>query len=46
MSLISKLCTREQMGHIDKRAGRFITVLPKSRKEDGRLREWMATRHA
>jgi transposase len=38
----SKLCTREQMGHIDKRAGRFITVLPKSRKEDGRLREWMA----
>jgi transposase len=36
-----KLCTREQMGHIDKRGGRFITVLPRSRAEDGRLREWM-----
>ncbi len=38
----SKLCTREQMSHIEKRAGRFITVLPRSRAEDGRLREWMA----
>jgi transposase len=38
----SKLCTREQMGHIEKRSGRFITVLPRSRAEDGRLREWMA----
>ena len=37
----SKLCTREQMGHIDQRAGRFITVLPRSRAEDGRLREWI-----
>lgn len=37
----SKLCTREQMGHIDKRTGRFITVLPRSRAEDARLREWM-----
>jgi transposase len=37
----SKLCTREQMGHIDKRGGRFVTVLPRSRAEDGRLREWM-----
>jgi transposase len=38
----SKLCTREQMGHIDRRGGRFVTVLPRSRAEDGRLREWMA----
>jgi transposase len=38
----SKLCTREQMGHIDKPGGRFITVLPRSRAEDARLREWMA----
>ncbi len=38
----SKLCTREQLGHIDQRGGRFITVLPRSRAEDGRLREWMA----
>jgi transposase len=36
-----KLCTREQMGHIDRHGGRFITVLPRSRAEDGRLREWM-----
>jgi transposase len=39
----SKLCTREQMGHIDRHGGRFITVLPRSRSEDGRLREWMST---
>src|ERR1700733_7473180 len=32
----SKLCTREQMDHIDKRTGRFITVLPRSRAEDAR----------
>jgi len=37
----SKLCTREQMGHIDRRGGRFVTVLPRSRREDGQLREWM-----
>jgi transposase len=37
----SKLCTREQMTHIDDRSGRFVTVLPRSRSEDGRLREWM-----
>jgi transposase len=37
----SKLCTRRQMGHIDSRGGRFVTVLPRSRAEDGRLREWM-----
>ncbi len=36
-----KLCTREQMGHIDQRGGRLVTVLPRSRAEDGRLREWM-----
>jgi len=39
----SKLCTREQMGHIERHGGRFITVLPRSRSEDGRLREWMST---
>jgi transposase len=30
----SKLCTREQMGHIDRRGGRFVTVLPRTRRED------------
>ena len=38
-----KLCTREQMGHIDLHGGRFVTVLPRSRAEDGRLREWMTS---
>jgi transposase len=35
-----KLATREQMGHIDERGGRFVTILPRSRCEDARLREW------
>jgi len=38
----SKLCTREQMSHIDRRGGRFVTVLPRTRKEDGLLRDWAA----
>ena len=38
-----KLCTREQMTHIDKRGGRFVTVLPRSRREDGFLRDWAHT---
>lgn len=38
----SKLCTREQMTHIDRRGGRFVTVLPRTRKEDGLLRDWTA----
>jgi len=38
-----KLCTRQQMGHIEARGGRFVTVLPRSRSEDARLRQWMTT---
>jgi transposase len=38
----SKLCTREQMSHIDNAAGRFVTVLPRTRREDGQLRDWMS----
>lgn len=38
-----KLCSRQQMTHIDINHGRFVTVLPRSRAEDGRLREWMTT---
>ena len=38
-----KLCTREQMAHIDDRGGRFVTVLPRSRREDGYLRDWAHT---
>jgi len=38
----SKLCTREQMSHIDRRGGRFVTVLPRTRREDTLLRDWAA----
>jgi transposase len=38
----SKLGTREQMGHIDQAGGRFVTVLPRTRREDGQLRDWMS----
>lgn len=37
----SKLCTREQMGHIAGQGGRFITVLPRTRKEDGWFRQYL-----
>jgi transposase len=33
-----KLCTRDNMGHIADRQGRFLTVLPGSRAEDGWFR--------
>lgn len=36
----SKLVTRPQMSHIASRGGRFVSVLPRSRGEDGRIREW------
>ena len=39
----SKLCTRENMDHIARRGGRFLTVLPRSRGEDGEFREWIRT---
>lgn len=39
----SKLCSRQAMGHIAGRGGRFITVMPRSRKEDGAFRDWLAT---
>jgi hypothetical protein len=38
----SKLCTREQVSHIDQAGGRFVTVLPRTRREDGQLRDWMS----
>ncbi|MCP4678787.1 MAG: IS1634 family transposase [Deltaproteobacteria bacterium] len=36
-----KLCTRKNMAHINGPGGRFITVLPRTRKEDGRFKEWI-----
>jgi transposase len=39
----SKLCTRENMDYIDRRRGRFVTVLPRSRLEDAEFRKWIQT---
>jgi transposase len=39
----SKLCTAENMDYIDRRRGRFVTVLPRSRQEDAEFREWIQT---
>jgi len=36
-----KLCTRENLHYIDERGGRFITVLPRSRKEDNQFKQWL-----
>ena len=35
----SKLCSRENMGHIASRMGRFLTVMPRTRSEDAWFRE-------
>ncbi len=37
----SKLCTDENMKFIDEKHGRFITVLPATRKEHERFRSWL-----
>jgi transposase len=39
----SKLCSHENMSHIDSQGGRFVTVLPRSRKEDEWFRHWAQT---
>ncbi len=36
-----KLCTRENMEFIKTNGGHFITVLPRTRKEDGRFKRWI-----
>jgi transposase len=36
-----KLATREAMEHIDSGGGRFVTVLPRSRREDAWFRDWV-----
>jgi len=40
----SKLCTREQMAYICQEGGRFISVLPETRKESGWFKSWFRTR--
>lgn len=37
----SKLCTRAAMDHIDAAGGRFVTVMPRTRREDGWFRDWL-----
>jgi len=39
----SKLCSRENMDHIDRAGGRFVTVLPRNRLEDAEFRQWIQT---
>ena len=39
----SKLCSADPMDHIDGNGGRFVTVMPRSRQEDQRFREWIQT---
>ena len=41
-----KLATKENMDHIDRGGGRFLTVLPQSRKEDVAFRTWLVTHEA
>jgi len=42
----SKLCTKENMEHIAQRRGRFLTILPKTRREDSWFRDWLQTHEA
>jgi len=37
----SKLATKDNMAHIVKNKGRFVSVLPASRKEDGQFRRYL-----
>ena len=39
----SKLCSHENMDHIHRAGGRFVTVLPRTRLEDGEFRQWLQT---
>lgn len=36
-----KLCSKESLAHIDAHGGRFVTVLPRNRREDGWFREFV-----
>lgn len=37
----SKLCTRESMEFIDSEGGFFVTILPQTRAEDKRFKDWI-----
>jgi transposase len=42
----SKLCSHDNMQHIHRAGGRFVTVMPRSRKEDEQFRKWMQSHSA
>lgn len=39
----AKLAVRQTMAHIDRAGGRFVSVLPRNRKEDEAMRDWLVT---
>lgn len=39
----SKLCSHDNLTYIERAGGRFVTVLPRSRREDKQFRKWMQT---
>lgn len=39
----SKLCSKASLTHIDRHQGRFITILPRNRREDGWFRKFIQT---
>jgi transposase len=39
----SKLCSHDNLDHIHRAGGRFVTVLPRSRLEDAEFRKWLQT---
>ena len=41
-----KLCTKENVKHIDSFGGKFVTILPRSRKEDAAFREQLRKKAA
>lgn len=39
----SKLCSRDNLSHIHRAGGRFVAVMPRSRREDAEFRAWIQT---
>ncbi|HEX8013129.1 MAG TPA: IS1634 family transposase [Casimicrobiaceae bacterium] len=39
----SKLCSHDNMEHIQRAGGRFVTAMPRSRQEDTEFRQWIPT---
>jgi len=37
----SKLCSYDNMQYIHRAGGRFVTVMPRTRQEDGQFRKWL-----